>query len=118
MPATIALSQAEAALLIAHKTPGIEDGSTFFTYAPADSLKILGSLDKASDAYPALAGRMAAVASQLGCPDVMFAKPASKQKSSSADTNPPTADEAAPVPQAQDVELPAEPLHEEEAHAN
>jgi hypothetical protein len=79
MPATVIVSPGEADLLndcehlFENEVPNI-DGYAL-TYNPGDTVDLLSRLDKDHEMYPQLSERLAAVASQLGIPDVMFKKP-------------------------------------------
>lgn len=96
MPATIILSKAEADFLTSAGVQGVQGYS--FTYALSDTASILAAVDKAHDTYPRLAQRLAAVATQLGAPDVMFAKPASPTKTKSKPAVTPSQEDAAQEP--------------------
>lgn len=96
MPATIILSKTEADFLRSEGVQGVEGYS--FTYAVGDTGSILASVDKAHETYPKLAQRLASVASQLGVPDVMFAKPKPAAKTKSKPAATPSPEDAAQEP--------------------
>lgn len=104
MPATVILSKAEADFLRAEGVAGVHGYA--FEYDVKDTAKILGAISKTNDAYPVFSGRLAAVASQLGCPDVMFAQPAAPASPpvSAQEPAPIVEPDPLPVSQAQDGE--------------
>ncbi len=87
MPATIILSKAEADFLRSEDVAGISGYA--FKYSVGDTAKILAGLPKTNEAYASFAGRLAAVATQLGVPDVMFTKPEHTADSNPAVVEPP-----------------------------
>ena len=83
MSVTVVVTTPELATLREAGVEGLEGYR--FTYEPTQSAAIVASLDKCSEGYPFIAGRLANLASQFGISDIFFVEPVDKEANQEVD---------------------------------